>query len=89
MHLLRPQTAVLIVLSIQAALKAFDDDHNGALDEPEFERFAKSLMKSGKQQLSTTGEKSTPPYSMGQYQLLKKAGMGPSDGVQTGLDARQ
>jgi len=32
----------------QAALKAFDDDHNGALDEPEFERFAKSLMKSGK-----------------------------------------
>lgn len=34
----------------QAALKAFDDDHNGALDEPEFERFAKSLMKSGKGQ---------------------------------------
>jgi len=33
--------------AIQAALKAFDDDHNGALDEPEFERFAKSLMKTG------------------------------------------
>jgi hypothetical protein len=31
----------------QAALKAFDDDHNGSLDKGEFERFAKSLMKSG------------------------------------------
>jgi hypothetical protein len=32
---------------MQAALKAFDDDHNGSLDQGEFERFAKSLMKSG------------------------------------------
>eukprot|EP00878_Enallax_costatus_P006262 GHUV01006565.1.p1 GENE.GHUV01006565.1~~GHUV01006565.1.p1 ORF type:complete len:155 (+),score=51.12 GHUV01006565.1:143-607(+) len=32
---------------IQAALKAFDDDHNGSLDQKEFERFSKSLMKSG------------------------------------------
>lgn len=32
---------------VQAALKAFDDDHNGALDNDEFERFAKSLIKSG------------------------------------------
>lgn len=32
----------------QVALKAFDDDHNGALDQGEFERFAKSLMKSGR-----------------------------------------
>lgn len=31
----------------QAALKSFDDDHNGALDEREFERFAKSLMSTG------------------------------------------
>lgn len=28
-------------------MKAFDDDHNGSLDQQEFERFAKSLMKSG------------------------------------------
>jgi hypothetical protein len=34
----------------QAALKSFDDDHNGALDEPEFERFAKSLMSTGRTQ---------------------------------------
>lgn len=33
--------------AIQAALKAFDDDHNGSLDQPEFERFAKSLMSTG------------------------------------------
>jgi hypothetical protein len=32
---------------IQAALKAFDDDHNGALDQPEFERFARSFIKGG------------------------------------------
>eukprot|EP00882_Tetradesmus_deserticola_P007172 GHRQ01007551.1.p1 GENE.GHRQ01007551.1~~GHRQ01007551.1.p1 ORF type:complete len:155 (+),score=53.73 GHRQ01007551.1:275-739(+) len=33
--------------AIQAALKSFDDDHNGALDAAEFERFAKSLMSTG------------------------------------------
>ncbi|KAF6260434.1 hypothetical protein COO60DRAFT_1506371 [Scenedesmus sp. NREL 46B-D3] len=33
--------------TIQAALKAFDDDRNGALDAGEFERFAKSLMRTG------------------------------------------
>uniref|UniRef100_A0A383V315 EF-hand domain-containing protein n=1 Tax=Tetradesmus obliquus TaxID=3088 RepID=A0A383V315_TETOB len=33
--------------AIQAALKSFDDDHNGALDDREFERFAKSLMSTG------------------------------------------
>lgn len=33
--------------AIQAALKEFDTDHNGSLDHKEFERFAKSLMKSG------------------------------------------
>lgn len=32
---------------LQAALKAFDDDRNGALDAGEFERFAKSLMRTG------------------------------------------
>lgn len=32
---------------IQAALRAFDADSNGSLNEPEFERFARSLMKSG------------------------------------------
>jgi hypothetical protein len=31
----------------QAALRAFDADGNGSLDEPEFEKFARSLMKSG------------------------------------------
>jgi hypothetical protein len=35
------------VLPPQAALKSFDDDHNGALDQAEFERFAKSLMSTG------------------------------------------
>lgn len=37
----------LCLCGVQAALKAFDDDHNGSLDHNEFERFAKSLMKSG------------------------------------------
>lgn len=32
---------------IQAALRAFDSDSNGSLDEAEFEQFSKSLMKSG------------------------------------------
>jgi hypothetical protein len=36
-----------VLLPRQAALKSFDDDHNGALDEAEFERFAKSLMSTG------------------------------------------
>jgi Ca2+-binding EF-hand superfamily protein len=36
-----------MLLRPQAALKSFDDDHNGALDEGEFERFAKSLMSTG------------------------------------------
>lgn len=40
-------TCVTVLLSHQAALKTFDDDHNGSLDHDEFERFAKSLMKSG------------------------------------------
>ena len=38
---------VCCVCALQAALRAFDDDHNGALDQAEFERFAKSLMKTG------------------------------------------
>eukprot|EP00775_Hariotina_reticulata_P012732 gene12732-12862_t len=33
--------------AIQQSLKAFDDNHNGALDPDEFERFAKSLMHAG------------------------------------------
>jgi hypothetical protein len=33
--------------AFQAALKAFDADGNGTLNQPEFEQFAKSLMKSG------------------------------------------
>ncbi|KAI8466863.1 MAG: hypothetical protein J3K34DRAFT_432258 [Monoraphidium minutum] len=36
--------------AIQLALKTFDEDGNGALNEPEFERFAKSLMHSGPDQ---------------------------------------
>jgi hypothetical protein len=48
-HLARSLTCATVLLShhVQAALKAFDDDHNGSLDHDEFERFAKSLMKSG------------------------------------------
>jgi Ca2+-binding EF-hand superfamily protein len=32
---------------MQQSLRAFDDNHNGALDPDEFERFAKSLMNAG------------------------------------------